>query len=305
MNWNELDTWIVLTATFVAMACALPGVFLLLSRQSMVAHGIAHAVLPGIVAAHLIHGGVSTAALMLGAVVAGILCATLTRFLENATGVDSGAALGISFTTLFAIGLTMQRLLADHVHIEPSHVLYGSLETSIFEVLFEDASFPAAARRGLLALGLNALLVGLLFKELTIATFDPEHGASVGSRPKLMHYLLMASSAFTCVVAFEAVGSILVVAMMIIPPACASLFASNLRTMIVLSLVFAAATALLGHVLSVTAFGPATTALLGYESAGSTNTAGGIAVTAGLLLVAGLVARWLLDQRGAVRPSEG
>ncbi|MEO0414261.1 MAG: metal ABC transporter permease, partial [Verrucomicrobiota bacterium] len=75
MNWAPLDTWIVLTASLIAMACVVPGVFLLLSRQSMVAHGIAHAVLPGIVIGHLVTGGVETPALLTGAILAGLLCA--------------------------------------------------------------------------------------------------------------------------------------------------------------------------------------------------------------------------------------
>ena len=171
MNWTILDTWIVITASLVGMACALPGAFLLLSRQSMVAHGIAHSVLPGIVIGHLISGGVETPALLTGAVLAGITCAVMTRYLQSLSGVEAGAALGISFTTLFAIGLILQRLFADHVHIEPSHVLYGNLETSIFEVIIGDRTYPEAAARGLLALVINAAFVILLSKELVIATF--------------------------------------------------------------------------------------------------------------------------------------
>lgn len=285
MNWGILDTWIVITAALVAMACVLPGVFLLLSRQSMVAHGIAHAVLPGIVIGHLVSGGVETPALLTGAVFAGILCAVLTRFLQNFSGVEAGAALGISFTTLFAIGLILQRLLADHVHIEPTHVLFGNLETAIFEVIISDSFFPEAALRGLLALVINLGFVILFVKELTITTFDPHHGDSVGARPRLMYYMLMAVSAITCVIAFEAVGSILVVAMMIIPPAIASLFTKDLKTLIVLSLAIAFFCALFGHVLSLGALGNSIAWLTGFDPVGSTNTAGGIAVVSGILFI--------------------
>ncbi|MEM7310317.1 MAG: metal ABC transporter permease [Planctomycetota bacterium] len=303
MSWNQLDTWIVITAALVSMACALPGVFLVLSRQSMMAHGLSHAVLPGIVVAYLVSGGIHTPTLVAGALVAGVLCATLTRALQEAASIDPGTASGISFTTLFALGLVLQRLFADHAHIEASHVLYGNLELSILDVLFQGSAFPAAARRALLGLALNAGLVLFLFKELRIATFDPQHAAAVGARPRLVEYLLVSSSAFTCVLAFESVGSILVVAMMIVPPAFASLFARDLREMIALSLGFGVAASLLGHVLSRGPLGNATAAVIGFGPAGSTNTAGGIAATAGLLLLAGTVARVLWDRRRPGWPS--
>lgn len=286
MSWQLSDTWILITATSVGMACVLPGVFLLLSRQSMMAHGIAHSVLPGIVIAHLISGGVETPALMVGAVLAGILCAVLTRFLQNFSGVEAGAALGIAFTTLFAVGLIMQRLLADHVHIEPSHVFFGNLESAAWGRVF-----PEAAARGLLSLAINTIFVVALFKELTICTFDPNHGNTVGARPRITYYLLMAISAVTCVIAFEAVGSILVVAMIIIPPAIGSLFTKDLKTLIYLSLVIALICSLLGYLLSRGFFGNSIATVLGFERVGSTTVAGGIAVVAGLLFIISAIIR--------------
>ena len=299
MNWNTLDTWIVITAGLVAMACVLPGVFLLLSRQSMVAHGIAHAVLPGIVLGHLATGGVETPALLTGAVFAGILCAVLTRFLQNFSGVDSGAALGISFTTLFALGLILQRLLADHVHIEPSHVLYGNLETAIFDVIISGTPFPAAAQRALGAFLLNLLFVFLLYKELVITTFDPHHGDTVGARPRMSYYLLMAISALTCVIAFEAVGSILVVAMMIIPPAIASLFTNDIKKLILSSLLIALACTVAGHILSLGALGNNIARLLGFQEVGSTNTAAGIVLVSSLCFVLSSLGRKYLKRAPA------
>lgn len=295
MTWEIIDTWIVITASAVAMACVLPGVFLLLSRQSMMAHGIAHSVLPGIVLGHLISGGIETPALLTGAVLAGILCAVLTRFLQNFSGVEAGAALGISFTTLFAVGLIMQRLLADHVHIEPSHVLFGNLESAV-----AGRGFPEAASRGLMVFGINLIFVIVFFKELAITTFDPDHGDSVGARPRLTYYLLMAISAITCVIAFEAVGSILVVAMMIIPPAIASLFTKSLKPMILLSLGVALLCALLGHIVSLGALGNGISTLLGFEKVGATNTAGGIAVVAGAIFVVAVVVRKFRSQAAPV-----
>lgn len=292
MVWMDLDTWIVATAAMVAVACVLPGCFLYLSRQSMMSHGIAHAVLPGIVIGYLVTQNshqVEAAALFAGAVIAGVVCALLTRWLQHLSGVEEGAALGISFTFLFAVGLVLQRLFADDVHIEPSHVLMGNLETAIFDYSLSDNHAPEAFWRALMVVGINLGFVLLFFKELTLTTFDPNHADTVEARPRLMYYGLMTLSALTCVVAFEAVGSILVVAMMILPPAVASFFTKNLKVMLVLSIGIAVFSCLLGHYLSIEAFGLLAGLVFRLDDIGSTNTAGGIAVVLGLFLVVAIL----------------
>ncbi len=289
MTWMDIDTWMVLTAAMVAIACVLPGCFLYLSRQSMMSHGIAHAVLPGIVIGHLASGEVETPALFVGAIVAGVACSLLTRFLQRVSGVEEGAALGVSFTFLFAVGLVLQRLLADNVHIEPSHVLMGNLETAIFDYTLSDARAPEAFWRALITVGVNGAVVMLFFKELTYATFDSRHAESVEARPQLMYYLLMTLSALTCVIAFEAVGSILVVAMMIIPPAIASFFTKKLKVLMLLALFNGVFSCVLGHILSISVFGAIAEKVFQLESVGSTNTAGGITVVLCLLLIASMV----------------
>jgi len=291
MTWLPLDTWIVATAAMVAIACVLPGCFLYLSRQSMMSHGIAHAVLPGIVIGHLATGQVETPALFIGAIVAGVACALLTRLLQSASGVEEGAALGISFTFLFALGLILQRLLADNVHIEPSHVLMGNLETSIFESTLGGNVIPEAFWRAAIVSVINLVFILLFVKELTISTFDPHYGRCIESRPQRMYYGLMTISALTCVIAFEAVGSILVVAMMILPPAIASFFTKNLRTLILLSVAFAVLGCLLGHILSITTFGPLFSSLFRVAHSSSTNTAGGITLTLCAFLLIGILYR--------------
>lgn len=289
MSWMNIDTWIVLTAAMVSVACVLPGCFLFLSKQSMMSHGIAHAVLPGIVIGHLATGQVETPALFIGAIIAGVACAVLTRYLQGLSGVEEGAALGISFTTLFAIGLVLQRLLADDVHIEPSHVLMGNLETAIFDYTLSDQFAPEAFWRAMVAVGINLVFLLFFFKELKIATFDPNHADTVEARPRLMYYALMTLSALTCVVAFEAVGSILVVAMMILPPAIASHFTKNLKGLILLSVGFGAGGCFLGHYLSIGFFGKVSAWVFQLEEIGSTNTAGGITVVLCLLLIVGIL----------------
>jgi len=288
---TSLDFWIIVTAALTAMACTLPGTFLLLSKQSMMSHGIAHAVLPGIVLAHLareavepvINRSIDTPFLLLGAVVAGIACALLTRLLQSLSGIESGAALGISFTTLFALGLVLQRLFADHVHIEPSHVLWGNLEMAVFT----RESPPPATIRAFFLLLLNLIFVVVFFKELTVATFDPNQGNSTHTHPRFFYYALITLSAITCVIAFESVGSILVVAMMIVPPASAFLLSKNLKHVLAIALILAIVSSLIGHLLSIAPLGQLLAGILQIETdSQATNSAAGIALTAGLIFIA-------------------
>lgn len=281
MNWTDIDTWIAATAAVTAMACVIPGMFLFLSRQSMMTHGVAHAVLPGIVIAFLITHERDWAGMLIGAILAGIATGVLTRFFQLFGRVEPGAALGITFTTLFALGLVLVRVYADYVHIEPSHVLYGNLEMSVLDL----NSPPEVFVRSVVMLGLNLVLMILFFKELKIATFDPELASSLGFRPLWVQYGIMAVTATTAVVAFESVGSILVIAMMIAPPATAYLLSPHLKKMIALALFIGASTAGIGHVLSIRAIGAFSGGVLGIKEIGATNTAGGIAVVCGVLFL--------------------
>lgn len=287
MNWTDIDTWIAATAAVTAMACVIPGMFLFLSRQSMMTHGVAHAVLPGIVLAFLITHERDWTSMLIGAVLAAIATGVLTRFFQSFGRVEPGAALGITFTALFALGLVLVRVFADYVHIEPSHVLYGNLEMSVLDL----DSPPHVFRRSLAMLAINLVLMLVFFKELKIATFDPELAASLGFRPMIIQYGIMSVTATTAVIAFESVGSILVIAMMIAPPATAYLITPHLKKMIVIALVIGAGTAVLGHLLSIRVVGKIAGGIFGLEKIGATNTAGGIALFGGILFLAVLLWR--------------
>lgn len=296
-EWGPLDTWIVVTAALAAMACALPGSFLVLRRQSMMGDAIAHAVLPGIAGAFLATHGLRAAgvispdtytavwhgAMFAGAVAIGIVTAWLTETVRKLGGVESSAALGVVYTALFAAGLLMIRLAADRVHIDADCVLYGTIETVVMDTL-RGTAIPRAAvvNGGMLVVNLALLLV--LFKELRISAFDPALATTLGINATAMHYGLMAVTAATLVAAFESVGSILVIAMLIVPPATAYLLTRRLSTMIALSLVIAAAGAVLGHVGAIT-LPPLIFRPLGFATVVDASTAGSIAVAAGLLFV--------------------
>jgi manganese/zinc/iron transport system permease protein len=184
--------------------------------------------------------------------------------------------MGVVFTALFALGLVMVVQAADHVDLDPGCVLYGAIETTPLDrVSLGSFSVPRATVPLTLVLAANALFVLLFYKELKLSSFDPDLATSVGVNARVMHYALMTLVAVTAVACFESVGNILVVAMFIVPPAAAYLLTDRLPVMILLSVVLAAASAVLGHLAAVVV-----PAWFGY---GSTYTAGMITVATGVM----------------------
>lgn len=279
-HWYAIDTWIVVIGVLCAACCALPGAFLVLRKQSMMGDAISHAVLPGLAAAFMLTGERASLTMFIGAALAGIFAAALTQWVHTSAKVERSAAMGVVFTTLFAIGLVMIVRAADKVDLDPGCVLYGSLELAPMDavhVALLDVNVPRAA----LVLGgvllANVLVIGLLFKEMSLSSFDPDLATSLGFNARAMHMLLMTLVAITTVAAFESIGSILVIAMLIVPPATARLLTDRLVPMILLAVGVGAASAAAGHVSAITV-----PKWFGFED---TLTSGMMAVVAGLLFV--------------------
>lgn len=291
MPWSSLDSWIVIVAALAAIACALLGNFLLLRRLSMMGDAISHAVLPGIALAFIWTGSRASLVMFIGAAVVGVITALFSQWLHSLGKVDQGAAMGVVFTTLFAIGLLLMVRGADKVDLDPGCVLYGALEfTPLHTLTCWGMEVPRAAVIIGAVLLLNLSFVLLFFKELRLSAFDPALATTLGFSANLMHYLLMALVAITTVAVFEAVGSILVIAMLIVPPAVAYLLTQRLSLMILLSVIVAGVAAVFGHMLAL--YLPAV------FHAGSINSAGMMAVAAGLLL---LLAVLFSPQQGIIR----
>ncbi|QDU39256.1 Manganese transport system membrane protein MntB [Maioricimonas rarisocia] len=285
IGWNWfLDGWIVLAGILCAVSASLLGNFLVLRRMSMLGDAISHAILPGLAAAFFISGSRSSLPMFVGAVIVGILTALFTEWIRGIGKVDEGASMGVVFTSLFALGLIMIVQAADHVDLDPGCVLYGAIELTPLDTVEIAGTFvPRVVAMLGCVLVVNLAFVVLFFKELKISSFDPALSTASGIHAGVMHYLLMTLVAVTAVASFESVGNILVVAMFVVPPAAACLCTDRLGVMILLSAVFAAFSAVCGHLGALTV-----PALFGYRS---TTTAGMMAVAAGLLfLVVALVA---------------
>lgn len=303
MIWLETDTWIVISAAMCALSCAIPGTLLVLRQMSMMGDAISHTVLPGLAIAFLVTLTRAPAPMFIGAAVIGIVTAFLVQWVRDLSHTDGGTAMGIVFTALFALGLVLLRLpQIEHVDLDPSCVLYGAVETAAIDpVALMGFELPRAAVINAVMFCINGALLMLLFKEFRISSFDPALATTVGINGTLMHYVLMTMTAVTTVAAFETVGSILVIAMLIVPPATAYLLTDRFGTMFVLAGLVGAASAIVGHVAAITV--PVWLGL------GDTVTSGMIAVAAGGFFVVawlgsprhGLISRFVARLRLSLR----
>ncbi len=276
MNWTMLDSWIILIGAMCAASCAIPGTLLVLRRMSLMGDAISHTVLPGIAIAFLITGTRDPAAMLVGAVVVGLVTAFLVQTIHSVGRVEVGASMGIVFTVLFAFGLVLMRQAVDHVDIDPDCVLYGAIELAWFDqVQLAGLDVP----RGFVVNGVmllaNLTLILVFYKEFKITAFDPSLAKTQGIRPALMHYLLMTMTAATAVAAFETVGSILVVAMFIVPATTAYLLSDRYGVLMCLAVGVSIVAAILGHISAITV-------PLWFGFSG-TSTAGAMAVATGFL----------------------
>jgi manganese/zinc/iron transport system permease protein len=278
-SWSwQLDGWIIAAGALCAVASALLGPYLVLRKMSMMGDAISHAVLPGLAIAFLVTESRASLPMFLGAAIVGLLTAIFTEWIRRFGKVDEGASMGVVFTGLFALGLVLVVQAADKVDLDPGCVLYGAIEMTPLDTT---KFFGCAVPRVVITLGavvlLNLTCIVLFYKELKITSFDPALATTLGISARLMHYLLMTLVAITAVASFEAVGNILVVAMLIVPAAAAYMLTDRLSVMILLSVLFGIASSVVGH-LSAIMVPP----IFGF---GSTTTAGMMALATGVLFV--------------------
>jgi manganese/zinc/iron transport system permease protein len=277
----------MLIGILVAVTCALPGNFLLLRRQALIGDAISHVVLPGIVVAFLVTGVIATWPMLVGAAAAAIFAVAAIEVIRRLGRIEPGAAMGVVFTTMFAGGvLLLEQSDTSSVHLDVEHALYGNLES----LIWLDASgwsslWDPVALAGLPVelLRMAATLCGVLafvvlfWRPLKIATFDESFAQAIGIRTQPLGLALVIVSAVAAVAAFDAVGSIIVIAMFICPPAAARLMTNSLEKQVGLSVIFAATAAIAGYV--VAGYGPI---WIGFDS--SVSAAGMIATMSGVIL---------------------
>jgi manganese/zinc/iron transport system permease protein len=277
----------ILIGILSAIACALPGNFLILRRQALIGDAISHVVLPGIVVAFLVTATVSAIPMLLGAAGAAIVAVVLIEAVKRLGNIEPGAAMGVVFTAMFAAGvLILEQTDTSSVHLDVEHALMGNLESLIWlgadgwASLLDPAALatlPPELGRIALACFLVAILTALFWRPLKISTFDEGFAEAIGLPAAAIGFGLVVVSAVAAVAAFDAVGSIIVIAMFICPPAAARLMTNRLERQILWSVAFATLSALIGYVLA--GYGPL---WLGGDDAVSA--AGMIATVSGIIL---------------------
>lgn len=240
---------IQLIAAVVAIACAIPGVFLVLRKMSLISDAISHSILPGIVVGFLITQDLNSPWLILLAAITGVITVVLVEAIQKTGLVKEDTAIGLVFPALFSIGVILIAKNANDVHLDVDAVLLGELAFAPFDRLLIGST--DIGPKSLWVMGVILVLtVSLLFaffKELKVSTFDAGLSSALGFSPVVMHYGLMSISSVTVVGAFDAVGAVLVVALMIAPAAAAYLLTANLKKMLVLSIIFGVTAAIGGY----------------------------------------------------------
>lgn len=239
---------IILTAGLVATACGLLGPFLVLRRQALLSDAVSHAVLPGIVLVFVLFGTRAPLPVIAGAALFAIVCVLGIELLRGSGLVKADAAIALVFPVLFALGVIGVSSFASGAHIDLDSTIYGEIAFTPFRT-WELAGVEVPRSIPLLggvALA-NAALLAALWKELKVSTFDPEFAQVNGFSPRLVSRLLLIAVAVTAVTAFESVGAILVVTLLIVPAATAYLLAGRLPALIALTLAIGWVSAIGGH----------------------------------------------------------
>lgn len=240
---------IQLIAALVAIACAIPGVFLVLRKMALISDAISHSILPGIVIGFFITQDLNSPLLILLAALTGVITVVLVELIQKTGLVKEDTAIGLVFPALFSIGVIMIAKNANDVHLDVDAVLLGELAFAPFDRLL--ISGMDVGPKSLWVMGvvllITLILLFLFFKELKVSTFDAGLSSALGFSPMIIHYGLMSVSSITVVGAFDAVGAILVVALMIAPAATAYLLTSDLKKMLWLSVGFGVFSAIAGY----------------------------------------------------------
>lgn len=229
----------MVTLVCVAVAGALVGTFLVLRRMTMLANALSHTILLGIVIAYLLFDELTIPVLMMAALITGIVTTFLTAFFNQVIKLQEDASIGLVFSTLFALGILLLTLFSRNVHIGTELVM-GNVDA----LQRGDCKLVGAV------LGVNLVLFVLLYYGFKITTFDPHLARALGFSPLFFNYLLMVQTSATTIGAFKAVGVLMVMAFLVLPPLTARLLTACLSRMITLAACIGGAAAIIGVALS-------------------------------------------------------
>jgi ABC-type Mn2+/Zn2+ transport systems, permease components len=216
-------------AILVAVPTALLSCFLVLKGWSLMGDAISHAVLPGVVLAYM-----AGLPLGLGAFIAGMVCALSVGFLKENSRIKEDTVMGVVFAGLFGLGIVLYTAITTDVHLD--HILFGNM----LGVGTDDL---------ILASAIAVLVAGVVaakWRDIMLFIFDPQQAGAIGLNTRLLHYGLLALISLTIVGALQAVGIVLVIALLIAPGAIAFLLTRRFGVMLILATVISVACSLVG-----------------------------------------------------------
>ncbi|HWA05375.1 MAG TPA: iron chelate uptake ABC transporter family permease subunit [Ignavibacteria bacterium] len=228
----------LIASVTIGISCGLIGTYIMLRRMSLIGDALAHAVLPGVVVSFMV-AGKSEVALFVGAVVSGILTVLLIGFVNRNSKIKEDTSIGIIFTGAFALGILLVSQLKQ-VHIDLSSYLFGD----VLGVSTGDITLS------MIIMAVIILCIVLFYKQLLLTSFDPTMAMTIGISTTLVHYMLMTLLSMSIVAGLQSVGVILIIAMLITPPATAYLLSNNLKKILLLSAAFGTISAVTGLYLS-------------------------------------------------------
>jgi ABC-type Mn2+/Zn2+ transport system permease subunit/Mn-dependent DtxR family transcriptional regulator len=228
----------LLASAMVGVICGVLGCFIILRRMALIGDALAHAILPGVVIGFMV-AGKGQLTLFLGAVIAGVVTALLIGFVNRHSRIKEDTAIGVVFTGAFALGILLISQLKT-VHLDLQHFLFGD------PLGVSQADIWLTAVIGMIVVG----SIILFYKQLLLTSFDPVMAAAMGMATGVVHYFLMTILSMTVVASLQAVGIVLVVAMLITPGATAYLLTDRLPRMLMLAALVGVASAVFGLYLS-------------------------------------------------------
>ena len=249
--FDSIPAMILLTGILVGASGALLGSFLVLRGNAMLTDAISHSIVFGIILVWLMTRQLAGPVQLVGAALTGVLTVVLSEALARSKLVKMDAAIGLVFPALFAAGVLLISLYARDVHIHVETVLLGEIGfVWLHTVTLWGQRMPVAVATLAAVLAINLAFVLALWKELKLASFDPGLAAALGFLPGMLHYALLTLTSVTAVAAFDAVGAILFIAFVIVPPATAYLLTRRLWLMVLLAVALSVAACVAGYVLA-------------------------------------------------------
>ncbi|WP_166822837.1 metal ABC transporter permease [Thalassoroseus pseudoceratinae] len=248
----SIELWTLAIATVTSITCALCGSLLLVNRKSMVSEGLSHAVLPGLVLAFVFIRDYNSPILIFAAAVSGMVMVWLTQLIERSRLVDDDAALGIVFAGMFSVGILIVSAKLRNTHFHADCIIDGNLALAPLDRLIVGGMDlgPRSCVVMCVMLALVVAFIVLAYKELKISIFDPILAERFRLRPALLQFAWLGLVSMTTVAAFDVAGSILIVALMIAPPAAAYLLTDRLGRLLVIAGIVATVSSIGGFYLA-------------------------------------------------------